>query len=84
MDRKLDGTSAGAGRIPTRVCSAAKKPNSSEAATAPFGLHRPKMTAASAMNPLPADMFSVNGPMVPMDRYAPASPAMPPATTTLT
>ena len=51
--------------VPTTVsstCSSLVNPNSSAAATAPRGLHRPKITAASAMKPLPEDMFALNAP----------------------
>jgi hypothetical protein len=39
------------------TCIADAKPNSRAAATAPRGLQRPKIRAASAMNPCPEVMF---------------------------
>ena len=40
-----------------RMAAASKKPNSRQAASAPTGCQRPKMSAASAMKPRPAVMF---------------------------
>ena len=67
------------------VCSSEVNPNSSAAPIAPRGLHRPKITAASAMNPRPDVMpvgLLTKAPDDPIVRYAPASPAtIPPSTT---
>ena len=48
------------------ICSSSVNPNSSAAATAPRGLHRPKITAASAMKPLPEEMLALNAPEPPI------------------
>ena len=60
--RNADGIVTGVPMMVRTVCSASANPNSSAAATAPRGLHRPKMTAARAMNPLPELMFLLNPP----------------------
>src|SRR5204863_8170276 len=53
--------------------SAVEPPNRSAAANAPNGRQLPKITAASAMKPRPAVMFSLNDPRYPIDRYDPPS-----------
>ncbi len=68
-DRRADDA-----RAPSAARSA--KPNSSAAATAPRGLQRPKITAASAMKPLPEVMFLLNAPTEPIVRNAPPRPAI--------
>ena len=60
--------------IDSIVCSASAKPNSSAAATAPRGLQRPKIRAASAMKPWPEVMFFWNAPTEPIVKYAPPRP----------
>ena len=60
--------------------SALEKPNSRHAAAAPNGRQPPKMSAASAMNPRPPVMFSVNALPSPIERYAPPAPARMPDT----
>ena len=57
-----------------RCASARETPNSSVAANSPRGLQRPKIIAASAMNPRPAVMFCVNECTKPMERNAPPRP----------
>src|SRR4029450_7174343 len=54
---------------------ALENPKSRHAAAAPNGFQPPKMSAASAMNPRPAVMFSVNALPSPIERYAPPAPA---------
>jgi len=55
---------------------------SQQAAAAPNGFQPPKMSAASAMNPRPAVMFSVNALPSPIERYAPPAAARMPETIT--
>ena len=55
-----------------------EKPNSSAAVSAPPGRQRPKISAASAMKPLPTVMFCENECTKPIDRYAPPAPASTP------
>jgi CubicO group peptidase (beta-lactamase class C family) len=45
---------------PLPVTKKCKKPKKSAASSAPVGLHRPKISAARAMKPLPPIMFLVN------------------------
>src|SRR5437764_1375433 len=61
---------------------ALENPNSRQAAAAPNGRQPPKIRAASAMNPRPAVMFSVNALPNPIERYAPPAPARMPDTIT--
>ncbi len=72
--------SSRSGRRPGTAGSAAgrRSRTASAAKTAPMGVQRPKMTAASAMKPLPADMFSWNVPDAPepRTRNAPPRPAI--------
>ena len=68
MARNEDGISTGVPVIESNVASASEKPNSSAARIAPRGLHRPKITAASAMKPLPDEMFLLKMPTEPIVR----------------
>ena len=52
----------------SRCASALEKPNRSAAAKAPNGRQLPKMSAASAMKPRPAVMFSLNECTKPIER----------------
>ncbi len=52
----------------SRCASALEKPKSRQAAAAPNGRQFPKMTAASAMKPRPALMFSLNESTNPIER----------------
>ena len=71
----------GTGRRPSseysgsRWARALEKPNRRQAAAAPNGRQFPKITAASAMNPRPAVMFSLNELTNPIERYAPPAAA---------
>jgi hypothetical protein len=76
ISRNWDGM--GTFRIARMLCSASANPNTSAAANAPTGFQRPKIMAASAMNPRPAVMFLSNPPVDPSVKYAPPSPAMRP------
>ena len=71
---------------PAAVCSALPsalaKPNRSAAQSTPHGRQLPNTTAASAMNPRPSVMFSLNDDPNPNDRNAPAMPASMPLVTT--
>src|SRR5450830_1247530 len=51
-----------------------KNPNSREMIAMPQGFPLTKMTAASEIQPRPADMFSANSLTYPSERYAPARP----------
>src|SRR4051812_44933882 len=62
--------------------SALENPNRRHAAAAPNGRQFPKMSAASAMNPRPAVMFSVNELPKPIERYAPPAAANTPENVT--
>src|SRR6202035_903248 len=64
-------------------CNSVVKPNSRAAPTAPTGVYRPKIIAASAMYPSPEDMPMPNDPTEPIVKYAPPMPAMSPARITL-
>ena len=64
MSRTDDGIDVP--RIDRMFCKASANPNSNAAATAPHGLHRPKISAARAMNPLPEEMFLPNAPTEPI------------------
>src|SRR4051812_4622311 len=64
--------------------TALEKPKSSAAKNAPNGRHLPKMSAASAMKPRPAVMFSVNELTKPSDRNTPPSAASAPEAVTET
>ena len=66
----------------SRCASAVEKPNSSAAISAPPGRQRPKISAASAMKPLPMVMFCENECTKPIERYAPPAPASTPEVTT--
>ena len=65
-----------------RCARALGKPNRRQAAAAPNGRQLPKITAASAMNPRPAVMFSLNELTKPIERYAPPQAASMPERTT--
>ncbi len=71
---------------PAAVCSALPSalanPNSSAAHSTPHGRQLPNTTAARAMKPRPAVMFSLNDEPKPNDRNAPAMPASMPLATT--
>src|SRR5690625_4662866 len=54
------------------------KPNSNAAASAPSGFHRPRIIAASAMKPLPADISRPNASPEPTVKTAPPRPASAP------
>ena len=58
--------------------SALENPNSRQAAAVPNGRQPPKMSAASAMKPRPAVMFSVKEFPKPIERNAPPAPARTP------
>ena len=75
MARKADGTVTGVPTIVSVVCNWSVNPNSRAAAIAPLGLHRPKITAARAMKPLPDVMLPLNAPEPPMVKIAPPRPA---------
>ena len=64
------------------MASAVEKPNRHAAPKAPNGFHLPKMSAASAMKPRPAVMFSLKDPTKPTARYAPPSAASTPESVT--
>ena len=68
--------------IVSSPCKLSAKPKMSAAATAPSGLHRPKMTAANAINPLPAVISLLNAPSAPKVKNAPPRPATAPAINT--
>jgi hypothetical protein len=76
MLRKLDGMATGGVVAVRRTCNLSVNPKSNAAATAPRGLHRPKMTAARAMKPLPDEMLALKAPEPPIVSVAPASPAI--------
>jgi hypothetical protein len=52
----------------SRRASALEKPNNSAPTSAPAGRQLPKITAARAMKPRPAVMFSLNEPSSATDR----------------
>ena len=62
----------------SRCASAEPNPNSSVAASARPGFQRPKISAASAMNPRPAVMFCEKECTKPIERNAPPIAARPP------
>ena len=51
-----------------------KKPNSNDMMPTPQGLPLTRITAASEIQPRPADMFSAKSRTDPRERYAPARP----------
>ena len=75
--RPCDSENAG-----SRCATALEKPNRSAPASAPHGRQPPKITAASAMKPRPAVMFSLNEPSSAIDRYAPPMAASTPEAVT--
>ncbi len=60
-------------------CKLSAKPKRSAAITAPSGLQRPKISAASAIKPFPAVISFPNAPTAPTVKYAPPIPATNPA-----
>ena len=69
--------------IVSSPCKLSAKPKMSAAATAPSGLQRPKISAASAIKPLPAVISLLKDPTAPSVKNAPPSPATAPAISTL-
>ncbi len=64
--------------IPNWTLSASAKPKSSAAASAPLGLHRPRIIAASAIYPLPDVISLPNASPDATVKKAPPSPAIAP------
>src|SRR5450756_101523 len=62
-------------RLPCRnTVRPSKNPNSRDMTAMPQGFPLTRMTAASEIQPRPADMFSANKRTYPRERYAPARP----------
>ena len=68
---------------PRLTASALQKPKNSAASIEPIGLHRPKISAASATKPSPDVMFLLKLVVDSSVKYAPPKPATMPPTSTL-
>src|SRR5690606_27627777 len=69
--------------MPSTLCRLSANPISSAAKTAPIGVHRPMIIAASAMKPAPAVISLLKMPCWASVKNAPPKPAMAPPISTL-
>ncbi len=79
----MNSLGTGEPMMPSTLCRFVANPNSSAASVARSGCHRPKITAARAMKPIPLVISLLKAPTESSVKYAPPMPATAPASTTV-